>query len=70
VRSQRSTFTLATYPNWRRGAPLAPPLAVPSPKYLQNLRLAPTPAGVVLAFDAELPMTLTQVFVVRLVCGA
>jgi hypothetical protein len=52
------------------GAVMGPPVPVPSPQYLQDLRLAPTPAGVVLAFDAELPMTLTQVFVVRLVCGA
>jgi hypothetical protein len=51
------------------GAPMGPKLAVPTPKYLQNVRLAPTSAGVVVAFDAELPMALTQVFVLRLVCG-
>ncbi len=52
------------------GAPIGSPLSVPSPKPSFVAFLAPTPAGVVLAFDIELEPAHFQVFAVRLVCGA
>ena len=36
--------------------------------WCERLRVVGTPAGALIAFEAEKPGTLTQVFAVRLVC--
>jgi hypothetical protein len=51
------------------GAPTGAPIPVTTPPFLGSVVLAPTPSGVVMAFDAEAAGALTQVFVTRLVCG-
>jgi hypothetical protein len=53
------------------GSPLGAPLVVPTPASMavQNVRIAPTPEGIVVAFSGSVPMTPAQVFALRLVCG-
>jgi hypothetical protein len=53
------------------GSPLSAPLFVPTPAPMtvQNVRLAPTPEGVVVAFSGSAPMMQSQVYALRLVCG-
>ena len=50
------------------GKPLGPPLVASTLPFIGNLRVVGTPAGALIAFEAEKPGTLTQVFAVRLVC--
>jgi hypothetical protein len=61
------TMTVQAVTN--EGAAVGSTFAVPTPKFLLDVRLAVTPAGALVAYDAQLAGALTQVFVSRLVCG-